>query len=864
MRLSIQTQLQTRLGDDARRAREALEQAQRGLSTGRRINKAADDAAGLAVSTSLRAMQRSLAQAQRNALDAVSLLQVAEQGASTLTDLTLRARELAVQAANGALSDRDRAHLAVEYGALLSEMDRISKSTRFNGQSLIDLSASALGAIPFQIDASANPSGRLEVNLRSMALGSLGRTDLDAGASLLSQGPLAPFTIAPQPEEATLVIGQGPFTISDTAELIGTRVGPFVVDGVARLEAGQGPFALSSAAELIALHPGPFEIPAPARLEGRASAGYDVVAGENDTLTLRVDGALHAVSLEPGYWSVHQLSRRIDEQIPGVVSVERDRLVFAATGPIGEVEIVGGTALSTLGFAVGQRSLASNGLQLSTSAGSALIYLDPGTWTADALAARINQSIPGLASTQGDRLRLALDQPGAQIRVLKGSANALLGLTENAVVTAQDRLRYRVGLNPWTTLNLGGEPLSAQDVADRINAATPGVARVEQGRLVLEATGPDARLRVDTGEAVPLLGFAPGAYDSAYSGLTLSVGGVARSAEIPNGTWTAAQIAGFVNALSPGVADVFNGRLRLRGVGDQADLALGTGTLHELLGFALNATATAPNLLRFQRNDQIFSLRLTADANTPQGLVDAINAAAPGLAHLEQGQVVLRHTAPGARIEILDGSANRALGLTNGLIATAPVQGEEFLFTLNGEPRAVRFGPGEWSPEDIVRAINRVQVGVASLVQGRLRLAPISVGHSNTLTIGAGAANARLGLTEGQSATGVDTDSLALTQITSVNGARAAMDKLDRALADLSSFRADLGAALNHVLAAAHSAASREEITSAARARIEDADVARLTAQAVQADIRAQMSTALHAAARALASSVSGLYDLLG
>jgi len=113
------------------------------LSSGLRINRAADDAAGLAVSTTLKAQVRSINQAVRNANDAVSLLQTAEGGLGNMQDIVLRMRELAEQAANETLGSTERQYLNNEYVALKSEITRISDVTEFAGMKLLNGAMSA-------------------------------------------------------------------------------------------------------------------------------------------------------------------------------------------------------------------------------------------------------------------------------------------------------------------------------------------------------------------------------------------------------------------------------------------------------------------------------------------------------------------------------------------------------------------------------------------------------------------------------------------------------------------------------------------------------------------------------------------------
>ena len=108
------------------------------LSSGLRINRAGDDAAGLAISEGLKADIRALQQAGRNAADGISLVQTGEGALDEVSSILLRMKELAEQSLNGTLSDTDRGYLDAEYTALSDEMDRIADSTEFNGVSLLN------------------------------------------------------------------------------------------------------------------------------------------------------------------------------------------------------------------------------------------------------------------------------------------------------------------------------------------------------------------------------------------------------------------------------------------------------------------------------------------------------------------------------------------------------------------------------------------------------------------------------------------------------------------------------------------------------------------------------------------------------
>jgi flagellin len=124
------------------------------LASGSRINQAGDDAAGLAISEHLRAQVRGLKQAKRNAQDGVSLIQVSEGGLNEVTNILIRLRELAIQAASDTVGDRERSFADREFQALKSEMDRIAMGTTFNGTPLLNGRA---GIFEIQVGTGNNP-----------------------------------------------------------------------------------------------------------------------------------------------------------------------------------------------------------------------------------------------------------------------------------------------------------------------------------------------------------------------------------------------------------------------------------------------------------------------------------------------------------------------------------------------------------------------------------------------------------------------------------------------------------------------------------------------------------------------------------
>lgn len=131
------------------------------LSSGKRITKSADDAAGLAIATNLEAQTRGLRQATRNASDGISLVQTAEGGLNETTNILVRLRELSVQAASDTVGEAERGYLDKEYQQLIAEVDRISESTTFNGTKLLN-GDSGKGTLDFHVGAFAGEQNKIQ------------------------------------------------------------------------------------------------------------------------------------------------------------------------------------------------------------------------------------------------------------------------------------------------------------------------------------------------------------------------------------------------------------------------------------------------------------------------------------------------------------------------------------------------------------------------------------------------------------------------------------------------------------------------------------------------------------------------------
>jgi flagellin len=136
----------------------AVEKSMAQLSTGHRINSAADDAAGLAIGNKMTAQIRSLDMAVRNANDGISMLQTADGATSEMTEMLFRMRELAIQSANDTNSQSDRDALQIEFSDLQTQIGNTINNTTWNGMKLLDGEAGSAGTVNFQVGANSTDS----------------------------------------------------------------------------------------------------------------------------------------------------------------------------------------------------------------------------------------------------------------------------------------------------------------------------------------------------------------------------------------------------------------------------------------------------------------------------------------------------------------------------------------------------------------------------------------------------------------------------------------------------------------------------------------------------------------------------------
>jgi len=156
------------------------------LSTGKRVNGAADDAAGIAISAKLTSQIRGLNQAIRNANDAISMIQTAEGATDAITNMLQRMRELTIQSGNASYSNDDRKAMANEYDALALEIDRVADTTKWNGFPVLNGTAGSSGTFMFDVDSGSGSLGKIDITIQSFKRGSGNGITVGTGSQIIS------------------------------------------------------------------------------------------------------------------------------------------------------------------------------------------------------------------------------------------------------------------------------------------------------------------------------------------------------------------------------------------------------------------------------------------------------------------------------------------------------------------------------------------------------------------------------------------------------------------------------------------------------------------------------------------------------
>lgn len=480
------------------------------LSSGSRINSAADDAAGLAISNRQTSQIRGLDQAVRNANDGISLIQTAEGALAESTNILQRMRELSIQSANGIYGDNDRATLDAEVQQLIGELDRIAQTTSFNGQNILDGST---GKINLQVGAQSNQTIAFEV--RAVDADTLGMGSLTA--DVVSDEITANFSTVSLSEQDILINGQAVGALAS---------GSTVEDLINNINENVNGVTAETAVELTS-----------------SSVGTGIVGAVASEVTLtNNDGTTQSIQIR-NTDSLQEYADAVNEGFGGRVSAtigEDGKLSMSAEGArsleVGGTDTTGGsgsaqakiiltsdngdeitvergatgtmTDLDNLGFREMDSGGVIEGVGLVASANGANEALTAGELT-------INGTVidhKNTDSLQGkiDNINKVSDETGVTAKAYSTASIDMSGFTSSAIgANGTDQLRIN-----GVTVDLDlADSATTEDVVNALNnnSDTTGVsARLQGTNIILESDQGAINLAAGTANAVSFIGTATG------------------------------------------------------------------------------------------------------------------------------------------------------------------------------------------------------------------------------------------------------------------------------------------------------------------------------------------------------------------
>ena len=379
------------------------------LSTGLRINRASDDAAGMAVSEKLKNQIRGLNQAQRNAQDSISLIQTAEGALAETHSLLSRIRELSVQSANDTLTAGDRANLQAEVNQLVSEVDRIASTAQFNGISLLNKNSTVSthdsgDGLQFQIGAnSSSVANNLTLTIGGARTQDLGSVKTLSGInSAITSGT---FTIG----SSTVTYDASVDTVFDVRDLINANT---ATHG-ATASVANGTLTLSASSAVVVAD-GTGNLASTLGFSGTAAVGS--VSGSSTLASIGVTAG-------------------------GTLTIATAATAAAGSNTLGDLGTVGGTLSFTAQVAAGTATTTSTLAELGVSAGGTLtLAFDDGTG-AETRSVAVTYATGDTLGALATRIDTAVNEASALLAsgtTAGGMAVIVGGLTTAGTATLQD------------------------------------------------------------------------------------------------------------------------------------------------------------------------------------------------------------------------------------------------------------------------------------------------------------------------------------------------------------------------------------------------------------------------------------------
>lgn len=773
-----------------------LSQAMERLSSGLRINSAADDAAGLAISNRQTSQIRGLDQAIRNANDGVSLIQTAEGALDESTNILQRMRELSIQSANGIYSDADRATLDAEFQQLIEELDRIAETTSFNGQNLLD---GTLGDVTLHIGSEAGQV--IDFSIEGMSTSDLG---LGATSSDLNGGRIETGVGSSIDEGDVLINNQAlsgitnlegggvdDTTLFDVIEDINTNIEGVSASGYNVVVAESAGSGVISDTETLRLTLG--------SVDDQAEVVYDITSTETmddlvETINQITGGNITAALDDNGKLSLSNVTG-------GSISVSfSDESPFAVAGPLANV--TGDTAIETItGISVG-----ADGDGTESFNGSIALTADDGatiTITKGVGGTSTDLSVLGFPEVVGSGEVLGISLGSTEQNNAVASGDLIINGTNIGAIPEDEGLQAKL------------DAINAQSDETGVTATSLAL-----DAFTTKATDEYTELTSDSTT------FIAGILTINGVDVTISDVTATQTALDINGETTNTGVSAFVDG--SGELHLFSeGQITLGGAA-----VGGFGTFTQLDGTTQTGAGTyipsvpSSGVLPSEGSVSINGTEVSlSDLSSVDTIVADINTASgsTGVRAVIDDNGELQLSSP-SRINIQLGSSGNALTAMSALGVTLDEIPTVSDFNLSNDLYVIDPAIKLDSANDATISIEVTADGTAAT-----GLQNLNTDLSSTI-VGSALASLSIGTAE---------------------GANAAIGSIDQALETINATRSDLGAINNRLEFTMSNLSNISENTSAARSRIVDADFAAESANLSRAQVLQQASQAMLAQANA-------------
>lgn len=779
-------------------AQNQQNQAMERLTSGKRINSASDDAAGLAISNRMTSQINGLNQAVRNANDGISMIQTAEGALDESTNILQRMRELSVQSANGSYTEGNRSTLNAEVQQLVAELDRIAETTSFNGQNVLD---GSLGSIELQVGSESNQT--ISFSIGEMDADSLG---LGSTSADVSGDRITGTTTTDIADGAVLINGQG---LSGVTNLNGAAATDTqlqdVIDDINN------------------------------NIDGVSASGFNVVEADNigtgviatgETLTIALEASDHnattTYTVNTETTSLEELVSEINNQTGGAVTASIDddgKMVLSnTTGGAMTIAATGGADLSAITGITDAGNDETETFQgqiaLTSDDGNAITITKGADGTDADLAALGFREVEAAGQVQGAAVASADQNDGLSANELK-----INGVSIAATPSAADSS-------------------SLQEVVTNINAVSDDTGVTASIKAEQSFSADVSKTLVELEGVIGTSDFATAA------GGTIDINGT--TVTLAAGDDTADEIATKINAsvgdtgVTAYVSD--DGALNLASEGpivladntsNIADLGLAAGTSataaasasttgsltvngHDITGIDLTSLDTAITDI----NAETASTGVTASIDSNGELQLSGNSTIT----LELGDTDGMTTA--LALGLASDTSGFASDTNDGLVASSTnSDGTNNKLVIN--------------PRIELDSANDQAISVEVTSEGATAT---GLKNQNTET--------------GSTVTG---SSISSIDISTAAGAQKAIDSIDNALETVNETRSELGAVNNRLDFTINNLSNVAENASAARSRIEDADFAAESANLSRAQVLQQAGTSMLAQANAAPQQVLSL-----